>query len=41
MSLWDTLLIPADKLQQLRTDAAAARPTPRLAFHGRDRCASP
>ena len=27
MSLWDTLLIPADKLQQLRTDAAAARPT--------------
>ena len=27
MSLWDTLLIPADKLQQLRTDAAADRPT--------------
>ena len=40
MSLWDTLLIPADKLQQLRTDAAAARPT-HAGFHGRDRCASP
>ncbi len=33
MSLWDTLLIPADKLQQLRTDAAA-RPTRRMAFTG-------
>ena len=26
MSLWDTLLIPADKLQQLRTDTAAPLP---------------
>ncbi len=34
MSLWDTLLIPADKLQQLRTDAAAARPTHAWLFTG-------
>ena len=40
MSLWDTLLIPADKLQQLRTDAAARPHTRRLCYGG-DRCASP
>ena len=34
MSLWDTLLIPADKLQQLRTDAAADRPTHAWLFTG-------
>ena len=34
MSLWDTLLIPADKLQQLHTDAAAARPTHAWLFTG-------
>ena len=34
MSLWDTLLIPADKLQQLRTDTAANRPTHAWLFTG-------
>ena len=34
MSLWDTLLIPSDKLQQLRTDAAADRPTHSWLFTG-------
>ena len=34
MSLWNTLLIPADKLQQLRTDAAADRPTHAWLFTG-------
>ena len=34
MSLWDTLLIPADKLQQLRADAAASRPTHAWLFTG-------
>lgn len=34
MSLWDTLLIPADKLQQLRADAAADRPTHAWLFTG-------
>ena len=34
MSLWDTLLIPADKLQQLCTDAAADRPTHAWLFTG-------
>ena len=34
MSLWDTLLIPVDKLQQLRTDAAADRPTHAWLFTG-------
>ena len=35
MSLWDTLLIPADKLQQLRADAAADRPTHAWLLPGR------